>query len=49
MKDKNYWTEYLGIIEEDTVDENDVEGEWEYVRELRSSDGGTKATGKPDC
>lgn len=33
------WKQYIGICDENTVDEDDMEGEWEDVRELRQSNG----------
>lgn len=43
----NIWDE-IGITEDDTVDEDDMEGEWEYVRKLRPSDGRKEETSRTD-
>lgn len=39
---KEFWRKHLGITEENTVDEEDMEGEWEDVRELRQGNGRTQ-------
>lgn len=47
-KEKEAWRKLLGISEDDTTDENDVEGEWEYVRGIRPGNGGTEEAGRTD-
>lgn len=47
-QEKEAWRKLLGITEDETTDENDVEGEWEYVRGIRSGNGRTKADGAAD-
>lgn len=47
-REKEAWRKLLGISEDDTTDENDVEGEWEYVRSIRSGNGGSETNGAAD-
>lgn len=47
-KEKETWKRLLGITEDNTTDEEDVEGEWEYVRGIRPSDGRTEEAGGTD-